>query len=1319
MKRMRQFLTGWIMLVCAISLVLPVIFSYSEDSATHDELAAEASETASPTLVTVTPDALDASVNWSVIALQQELSSETVLAICDESQSWALWPEECVTSSGKVGLAAKAIGEHEEQLSLTDACVWHLEEADEENGSWRLYVQSHDETWYLKTSGVSEEDPAGTMCSLELTSDVAEASTLVLASTSTGGYAVSVARGSTNTFLQWSEAENAFVGVKPDGEESAVLAVLEASAAVATSQEVASVASLEVLTATSNGVLAAANSAIAATSLDEDAGIAAQANDLISITPQTTDATEGWTLDEKAGSSLTDGMVIAITDSTGAYAMMPTMTSVDGCTGLQAVSVSSGQDVCVWHVEKGNDNYIRLYVLDSDGHRWYLHMEAKGGNYPGSREGLVASIYLSQSVTADAEFLASGITALAGYGAGDYGNPWWKGTYVELGSGGSFVGVVHTKDSNPYESAEQLRYWIKKEPIVVPDPIETVLPSNVTITLFDYWLEQQYTDEYLAWLASGSTEEFGGYRYYSDSTVAAAGDTNDLYKDMGINKNHALKFRKIDYSGSDALNKMMDPANRARQGIVALNLDQYPQLSGTTVTGGSSESLAYLFNEESSDYKAVYSVESGLFSLVDGYYTYDSKSNYAWYDEANKALVVYPNAAGPNGDGTTGEFLPFNTYAEAASASEPQDRINNHYMGMHMKLDFSQENGGFDTDGNASVFEFSGDDDVWIYIDDVLISDVGGVHSAVSTEIDFSAGVVTVYNDQGYDAGSVWQTTTLRDCFFSAYQEKYPDKTDAEINELLDGIFDKVTVNGATCYVFKNGTDHKLDFFWLERGNWDSNVKITFNLVTASEPAVKKVDEEGNPLAGATFQITGLSKDEETGSLVKNGSTLSGTTGTNGTWVIWDNTNHKRYTLATLKHALGDTDYFLLEEIKVPDGYGSSLTASDGAVLKIDTTSNRIIFQGLFDSDTGGLASATASYLTTIDGVDARGDITGTTVVVMNHPNTFSFTKVDELGNGLAGAVFTLTKLKDDGTAGTVLTATSSSAVDSVGLVDFGKLSLGTYKLQEASAPEGYDTITNKYWIVTVDNEGVSVLEYTLSDSGEYVASESGALASTQQWWAHLSKSTKARVTSGTGVDETVVADDEVPLADSAKTVSGATLKISNTPTPEPGSIKLIKVDATDNEGLTTANRTRLKGATFLLQKEDGNDWVDVEAKQTDDKGTIAYDNLEAGITYRITETETVDGYLLPSGDALTFTFTVNADGTITGGESTHSSLVAFSGDYDNGYTLVIGNQPNGFTLPYAGGVDRSHVVNVFLAMVLALMGVTRLCKAMSAESKA
>ena len=295
-----------------------------------------------------------------------------------------------------------------------------------------------------------------------------------------------------------------------------------------------------------------------------------------------------------------------------------------------------------------------------------------------------------------------------------------------------------------------------------------------------------------------------------------------------------------------------------------------------------SASLDYLFDPQTpNQYKRSYENATGLFQLDNnGYYYYDMRQNFAEYNSDSGEFVLYDAPAVDRTDlnpltglRSVGNFFPFNTGAQvfdqvdqatgklSSNASIGSSNLTttagymNHHLGMTVNIDFRQPLEGKINTGSSSnipmTFQFSGDDDVWIFIDDVLVLDLGGIHSEIYGTIDFSDGTIRVgqswktngfpYNADGtvdlnklyQDAGTVL-TTTLLDQFTAAKKEK------------------TVLWNNNT---FASNTSHTLKMFYLERGNYDSSLALRFNLQPMLYQQIAKVDQNGKLVGGVEFDL--------------------------------------------------------------------------------------------------------------------------------------------------------------------------------------------------------------------------------------------------------------------------------------------------------------------------------------------------------------------------------------------------------------------------------------------------------------------------------
>lgn len=383
---------------------------------------------------------------------------------------------------------------------------------------------------------------------------------------------------------------------------------------------------------------------------------------------------------------------------------------------------------------------------------------------------------------------------------------------------------------------------------------------------------------------------------------------------------------------------------------------------------GNNASLDYLFDPgKENDYKRSYPDVKGLFQLDDyGYYYYDMRRNYAEYDEGNRRFKLYDAPAVDRTDGlyesggfvqsrrSVGNFFPLNggdevfTGVDSAGhlVSDATIQSNNskgifpfnHHLGMTVSIDFRQPAGGLIGEGEAGQvpmsFQFSGDDDVWIFIDDVLVLDLGGIHSEIYGAIDFSTGEVVV--------GQSWKTNGFPyNADGTVNMQKL--KTDATIKTtLLDlysqaGAADQVNWNQKT---FASDSNHTLKMFYLERGNYDSSLALRFNLQPRMYQYIEKVDQDGNPIPGIRFDLYPAQQvaGNEDGAIecLYTDSSVNGkrpfyvkqiegedvlaslTTGADG-MAVFMGAGQEPFNFADLH----DYEYFVLKEVNAPDGYRS------------------------------------------------------------------------------------------------------------------------------------------------------------------------------------------------------------------------------------------------------------------------------------------------------------------------------------------------------------------------------------------------------------
>ncbi|MBR4628601.1 MAG: hypothetical protein IKO47_13080 [Ruminococcus sp.] len=234
---------------------------------------------------------------------------------------------------------------------------------------------------------------------------------------------------------------------------------------------------------------------------------------------------------------------------------------------------------------------------------------------------------------------------------------------------------------------------------------------------------------------------------------------------------------------------------------------------------------------------------------------------------------------------TTNGWNLYDALQEPLSDSDPRkyerlhkiDTVDN-YFGMELEASFIQTPNGKDNWNHPIIFEFTGDDDFWLYVDGELVIDLGGVHSALEGTVNFATGEVVVNG----------VPNTLRDIFYKNYRGYTPEEAVANIKRLkgknnltlqdieadpeLKAIYDRYMERHHTPeeaqqyveklfketddghYVFKDYTKHTMKIFYMERGAGASNLHMRFNISSVNPGSVmltKQVetkDENGNEI---------------------------------------------------------------------------------------------------------------------------------------------------------------------------------------------------------------------------------------------------------------------------------------------------------------------------------------------------------------------------------------------------------------------------------------------------------------------------------------
>ena len=382
-----------------------------------------------------------------------------------------------------------------------------------------------------------------------------------------------------------------------------------------------------------------------------------------------------------------------------------------------------------------------------------------------------------------------------------------------------------------------------------------------------------------------------------------------------INEGHSLRFTSETEDDNLAwYNKWIRYEDRkVSQGIVRdkLSEDGYP-----TLAVGNGESLSYLFGTDNREAKNYSNVSGLLEQGDDGYWEYDSATNSAKLNTQTNTITR---------GSSTGYFFPFG-----------QD---NFFFGLDISAGFFMPEDRL-VNGKDMIFEFSGDDDVWVFVDDVLVLDLGGIHGAAAGSINFTDGTVTYENGFRNEHATGEETRSLDDLFSSAGSTWNDDE-----------------------YEY-----HTIKFYYLERGAGQSNCHIRFNLPTIPSDVIEIGKQVTNTntadFVNAEFTMKVETADSEAGPystyvgpyalydlsgnpIMENGQQVTGTTDEDGTFTLKHGqlarlTGTVRHEGDTEEHEILRTSYFKVTETGAY-GYSDNYKFDLGDADLVDSTGTSVV----------------------------------------------------------------------------------------------------------------------------------------------------------------------------------------------------------------------------------------------------------------------------------------------------------------------------------------------------------------------------------------
>ncbi len=675
----------------------------------------------------------------------------------------------------------------------------------------------------------------------------------------------------------------------------------------------------------------------------------------------------------------------------------------------------------------------------------------------------------------------------------------------------------------------------------------------------------------------------------------AGAPTVDLfdYDASRINSGHDLTFSH----GADnpGWNHYTGTGKGVYQGIVSKTLgsDGNPVLA---VKGRGS--LGYLFSSGDSGVVASHTGVTGLFYDEDGYYTYDANEHFAQYLENSNSFNVEDDPRSSNDDPSVPKFLPFNNITDSGSF--------NYHFGMKMVTDFIMPEGG-KVNNQDMIFEFSGDDDVWVFVDGKLVLDLGGIHDNYGGKINFNTGEVT-YTGNGV-LGS------------------HANGISQNLWELVSG-----TEKNPTATKFSDYSTHTLSFFYLERGAGGSNCKLKFNLPSIPEGSFdfgKKVDYANvNNVSDIDFQFKAYVNTDGDATTV----------GEDG-----------KFTLYTGSYAVyNSSDPNTVVETRTT-GADGIITLKDGQFARLSSSNNLTIKRNskYYVQEVGATSDKYSVTLTGTTNTDGKQDNNGYTSALQTVKDALhiTFNNTVQATNAFDLIVKKTVAGNDNGDTYYALVKVGNKAYS------------GEYRLYTSDSATNYETKSTTKGVIEL-KAGEHAEIVSLMGGNTVTVTEVTSATDTMPFTASATYKDpvySAENTSGTVYATATTTDGVTFKANEGKQLGTnpvATATIKNE--LKTASFLLTKVDSEDPNtklGGAKFTLTQGKGADLKYVQSDGKLGTDTyefetSATEGDTKGTFLISNLLPG-DYALTETEAPTGY---TADATSRTLHVafDDDGDLT-----------------------------------------------------------------------
>lgn len=365
----------------------------------------------------------------------------------------------------------------------------------------------------------------------------------------------------------------------------------------------------------------------------------------------------------------------------------------------------------------------------------------------------------------------------------------------------------------------------------------------------------------------------GSYTYkwtitYNGGSTTSSNSNITLYTRKASN---TVTTNSLSYAAWNWWNKNTNSNNNGQytySGLVNSTLDANKNISFTKPDGG-------IFNSDAT-VKSIYTNVEMPFVYENGTYTFDASQNGVYFSAnssqgstaAQSNGRLYFNEGNPQsnggtyGDGSSTVWMPFNSTQNISGESNC-----NYHFGMAATIPFTMTaNGKMNQNDDSSediTFSFSGDDDVWVFIDGQLVLDIGGIHNRLDATINF--------------AENTWSLSKS-----NTVNVAVADYNGAAISGKLFNDDNGTGTLNQTRENFAATDSHELTIFYLERGAGSSNCKIQFNLpmkdtVSVTKRATQSISSDGtvSPLTAAEQAV--VDNIDFGFTLTKNGTPVANT----------------------------------------------------------------------------------------------------------------------------------------------------------------------------------------------------------------------------------------------------------------------------------------------------------------------------------------------------------------------------------------------------------------------------------------------------------